>query len=142
MIGPQYWSIGIIVRAESSIKDSTRLWGAHLKYLDSGFVDDDASIPRISTEGLLQTRYSVAPTGDQTDGDVLRAIIDTLIADANRLGIVFRASGGPSIYYHSDGEDPDHEAPPNWRDLVREQNERLGWQHCYANESVQEGRSR
>jgi hypothetical protein len=112
-----------------------------LDYLDSGFLDDDPSIPRVSTIGRLGTRYLVKPADGQTDSDVLRAIIDVLIAEAKRLGIAFKATGGgPHVYYH--GEDPNHEAPPNWQDLIREQNERLGWIHPYVDESVQKGRSR
>lgn len=139
MIGPNYWTTGITVCAQRSQHDAEKWrWSAHLDYFDNGWLgDDDSSIFKISTQGVLRTRYFVESVVDNPENEALRAVLDVLIADAKRLGIELK---DPSVYYHGDGEDPDHVAPTNWRDLVREQNERLGWRHLYSR-PVQEGQS-
>lgn len=103
MIGAGYWSAGIVIYRRST---DGRDWSVSLKFYDSGFAQDQ------STEGELRVRYLAAD---------LDAAVDTLKADADRLGIVwFRTpgddafldrcdtngtpAGGPTVYYDGDGE--------------------------------------
>ena len=109
MVGERYWTTGI------TLKYNNGTWAAELDFFDDGWCEDACS------EGSLRIRYFV--------GD-LPAAIDTLIADATRLGIEF--TDARTLYYWGDGEDTDHWPPPeNWRQILREQVERLGWRNVY-----------
>jgi hypothetical protein len=117
-----YWSTGITVHQNTD----THGWAASLDYLDDGFVNDDPDAGRVSTEGTLRTRYFVRGTGT-TSG--LSAAIDALVADAARLGIVFRE---PSLYYRGDGESEDFPAPEGWRETLAREAARIGWRTIYT----------
>jgi hypothetical protein len=119
MIGKRYWSTGISLRYSS---DRTPAWSGALSFHDDGFASDDLATGQISTEGELHTRYYV-PTGG-VHQRALRLVTDTLIHDADSLGIEFRDA---YLYAHGDGEDPGHPMPHGWVELMEEQAERLGW---------------
>lgn len=130
---PGYWSTGIILTWNPLVfrgDDGKWVsgWSDIVTFHDDGWVDDlDTDAGAISTEGTLRTRYAV------TDGQVrtaLAAVIDTLIADADRLGIRFTwptADDRPHLYYRGDGEHPDYPPPDGWRDLLAAEAERIGW---------------
>jgi hypothetical protein len=136
-----YWSTGISLRWREyagtgfdGVKRSG--WGGKVDYCDDGFCDDDPDTGRVSTEGTLVTRYSVHD-GDAVDG--LTAVIDTLLADAKRLGIEFRIGDGqPMLFFEGDGENEEWPPPAGWRETLREQAERIGWR-TYGYEPVKEG---
>jgi hypothetical protein len=107
MIGERYWSTGIIV---AKVGDQ---WSVKLNFHDGGFCDPP------STEGQLRCRYLV---------DDLSAGIDTLKADADRLGIEWSPG---TVYYEGDGEWPDRVPPEGWEDIVDAQAARLGWAQTY-----------
>lgn len=115
MIGDTYWTTGIIVtfaRPQPPHNDPPR-YGARLDFFDSGFAEDG------STEGELYVRYMQIDLGE---------VLDTLIADAARLGIEFRHTDDlPQLYVNGDGEDPDEYLPADWREQLQVQADRLGW---------------
>lgn len=100
-----------------------------MNYLDDGFANDDPDAGRISTEGHLHTRY-VVRDGEQIDA--LTAAIDTVKADAERLGITFKAADVLHVYYEGDGEDSKCPPPDGWRETVNAQSRRLGWEPLYT----------
>lgn len=116
----RYWSTGITVNR------SDKGWGADAEFYDDGFCDDNADAAQISTQGKLNTRYYVAD-GNEVTG--LRAAIEAVKADAERLGIEFRGTVGdpPALYYKGDGEWSDYPPPDGWRDLLAAEAARLGW---------------
>lgn len=116
----RYWSTGITVNRRD------KGWGADAEFYDDGFCDDNADAGQVSTQGKLNTRYYVAD-GNEVTG--LRAAIDAVKADAERLGIEFRpvAEAPPSLYYKGDGEWADYPPPGGWRDMLVAEAERLGW---------------
>lgn len=136
-----YWACGISVRwreyagSDNGIQHSG--WGGTVDFRDDGFADDDPDTGRVSTEGTLKTRYTVRD-GDLTTG--LTAVIDTLIADAARLGIDFRDIGDskPMLYFEGDGEDEEWPPPDGWREMLRAQAERIGWA-TYGYQPAKEG---
>jgi hypothetical protein len=119
MIGRRYWSTGISLRYGG---DRNPAWSGGLSFSDDGWGSDDPSAGAISTVGELSTRYFVATGG--THQRALRLVTDTLIHDAEALGIEFH---DPMLYAHQDGEDPDYPMPDDWVELLGEQAERLGW---------------
>lgn len=121
MIGSRYWSVGIIVKYQAS----TDGWAATLELLDDGHAGDNQP-GRISTEGELRTRYFVV--GDENT-DALTLAIDTLKADAEKLGIRWE---DPNIYAHHDGNDTTWPMHLGWRELLTAQSRRLGWNAPYA----------
>lgn len=112
MIGERYWSTGIVLRYGYA-GGGRYGWAAYLDFLDAGFCQDE------STQGRLRTRYYVP----------LELAIDMLHKDATQLAIVFRAIIGdaPMLYYEDDGDSADYPPPDNWRAILREQAERIGW---------------
>jgi hypothetical protein len=119
MIGSAYWSTGI------SVGYSDERWVASAKFLDDGFANDDVDDLRISTEGTLHTRYYVR---DGKHVDALTVVIDTVKADAERLGIVWK---DPHIYVNTH----DGEVPAAIQRLVDRQAVRLGWEPLNAEDS-------
>ena len=125
MIGNGYWATGITVLWQYSGSGDYG-WSARVEYLDGGFCNDDADKGQVSTEGILHTRYAVR---DGKTADALTVVIDTIKADAERLGVRWPAPGQskPHVYYKGDGEDEDYPPPDGWRELVDAQAARLGW---------------
>lgn len=125
-----YWATGITLTWHPDIPADyqgarTTGWSGKLDYFDDGWAgDDNPDRGRIATEGTLRTRYRVADS-QQT---ALAAVIDTLIADAQRLGIQLGTSAdGPRLYVPGDGEWDDHPLPDDWRNLLAAEAQRIGW---------------
>lgn len=116
----RYWATGIDLRCDGE------RWGGQIDFYDDGFADDDPDTGSVATQGKLQTRYMVR---DGAQVPALRAVLDTLIADAERLGIRFAAPGGitPSLYC----DDPDSlSIEQKW--LIADEAARLGWECPYT----------
>jgi hypothetical protein len=133
----RYWSTGITVCWRDTFDRSTATpadtWAASLDFLDSGFADDDPDAGKVSTEGTLRTRYFVHD-GNTVSG--LSVAVDTLIADAKRLGIGFN---DPCLYYQGDGEGGDYPPPNGWREILAAESERIGWRNLYeARDAIRE----
>lgn len=126
----RYWSTGITVAyspfAERINGEPYGGWHASLNYCDDGFADNDPDVGQVSTEGSLHTRY---PVRDAEVRSGLSVAIDTLLADAERLGIEFTRVGAepPNIYYRGDGEDPEWPAPDGWLEVRAAEARRIGW---------------
>ncbi len=121
MIGDGYWSSGIML----TYHPSSHGWHASANYYDDGFGHSDADTGEISTVGALESRYFI-PDGLQGDG--LTAVIDTVKADAEQLGIHWR---DPALFVPGDGEDSQQLLPADWRTLLDEHATRLGWENPY-----------
>ena len=109
MIG-KYWSTGIVLRYGYTGGG----WVAYCEFQDSGHCQDE------STQGHLTTRHYVP----------LETAIDLLHKDATRLGIAFITTGlssAPMLYYEDDGDSKEYPPPDNWRAILQEQAERIGW---------------
>lgn len=116
MIGNAYWTTGITLRYDG------RNWSLLMDFMDGGWCDAG------STEGQLRLRYMVK-TDDLSEG------LDTLIADAVRLGIEFKAtpdSAGPTLYVPGDGEHDCEVYHRDWRKILSKQAKRLGWRDVYG----------
>lgn len=127
----RYWSTGITVTyapfAERINGEPYGGWHATVEYSDDGFVDNDPETGQVSTEGRLYTRYPVRNAKIRLG---LSIAIDTLIADAERLGIDFTTlpgHRGPQILYDGDGENAAHPAPDDFREILGAEADRLGW---------------
>lgn len=126
MIGPRWWATGVTCKWRPTATNGGPGWSGTLQFYDSGFCDDDTDAGQVSTEGELRSRYYV-PDGTTTDG--LTAMLDVLIADAARLGIVFDHHGtAPYLYVEGDGERDDVPLPDGWREMLAVQALRLGWE--------------
>ena len=92
--------------------DETGDWHASLSFFDDGWCQPEA------TQGALRTRYF----------DQLDVVADTLIADAGRLGIVWKMR---QLYVPGDGNDPDCPLPDGWRAMLKALAERIGFDYIY-----------
>ena len=101
-----WWYVGI------KLQPVGNRWAISLEFLDDGFCDDD------STEGELRCRY-------QQETENVGTAIDTLLADAERLGFV-AGPNGRSVYLTKGDDDLTDEH----RAIARQQAERLGWPCC------------
>lgn len=126
-----YWATGITLTWHPDISADyqgarTSSWSGKLDFFDDGWRgDDNPDEGRVATEGTLRTRYAVADGQQQT---ALAAVIDTLIADAQRLGIQLGTEAdGPRLYVPGDGEWADHPFPDDWRNLLAAEAQRIGW---------------
>lgn len=126
-----HWAVGITLTWHpdgARDRDGNKVdgWTGEVGYYDDGFADDDTDAGNLSTEGALRTRYVVA---DGTRQSAITAIVDTLIADAARLGIKFRTGEGdlPRLYVPGDGEWADTPLPDGWRQLLAAEAQRIGW---------------
>jgi hypothetical protein len=106
MVGEQYWATGVNMRHFDG------KWAATVEFFDNGFCDD------ASTQGALRTRYFVP----------LETAIDTIIADAAKLGIEFRER---NLYAEEDGESKDWPMPEDWREVLEAQAKRIGFKWPY-----------
>lgn len=63
----------------------------------------------------------------------LQKTVDLALEAAKTIGVVFHDKTGiePCIYVEGDGEDPAVVLPPNWRQMICEQCDRLGWKTVY-----------
>lgn len=114
MIGPCYWATGI--HLDHAGHDA---WTAGIKFLDDGFCQS------ASTEGELHLRYMI-PHKE------LDAMIDVLIADAERLGIEWNTPNStPMVYIPQDGEDESRDDNEKMLQEAVRQSERLGWDTLY-----------
>ncbi|MFE6939626.1 hypothetical protein [Streptomyces chartreusis] len=127
----RYWSTGITVTysplAERINDEPYNGWHAKLDYQDDGIANNDPDTGQIATEGTLYTRY---PTRDAKIRSGLSIAPHTLIADAKRLGIEFRAVGRrtePWLFYRGDGEDADYPPPDGWREALAAEADRIGF---------------
>jgi hypothetical protein len=120
MIGNGYWATGITVRYDPDLG-----WTAWADFYDDGFAEQD------STEGRVKARY----WSKDTSVEALARQIDLVKADVERLGITFKDAGEqrPSLYIYADGEE-EWSAPKDWRALLADQSERLGWDWPYPAE--------
>jgi hypothetical protein len=119
VIRKRYWSTGI--RIEYTDYHSPA-WGGEVAFFDDSLADHAPEQEAISTYGHLQTRYFVPSRGSHRDA--LTAVTDTLINDAEQLGIAFR---DPTLYATGEGLEPDYPMPEGWIELLEEQADRLGW---------------
>ncbi len=122
-----YWATGITLRYRDARGDRAESWGGSVDFYDDGFAgDDDAATRQISTEGTLRTRYFVKGRPAEV---ALAAVIDTLILDAERLGIRFRGtvSDKPVLLYDGDGDNADFPPPDGWKYMLWMQADRIGW---------------
>ncbi|WP_225840302.1 hypothetical protein [Streptomyces sp. NK08204] len=127
----RYWSTGITVTysplAERIHDEPYGGWHAKLDYMDDGFADNDPDAGQVSTEGTLQTRYPVRNAKIRSG---LSIALNTLIADAKRLGVEFIAAGpysAPWLYYRGDGEDAEYPPPDGWRETLAAEAQRIGF---------------
>lgn len=103
MIGDSYWYTGVKVTHYGG------KWGASLDFWDDGFCED------ASTQGTLTTRYYLpTPT----------AAIDTLLADASKLGLVPCNPAEP-LHIYVTGTLTGW--PADWRRVIGQEAARRGW---------------
>jgi len=120
-----YWSTGITLRYRDAYGNRPESWSGSLDFHDDGFLNDNPTTGVVSTEGTLRTRYFVEGRPAEV---ALAAVINTLIADASRLGIHFENSvSKPALYYAGDGNDEEFPPPEGWRHMLRMQADRIGW---------------
>lgn len=103
-----------------------------LEYCDDGFANDDPEQGLVSTQGTLATRYAVKASSTRSG---LAIAVETLLADAKRLGIEFIACGddtAPFLYYRGDGEHEDYPPPDGWRETLAAEAERIGFRSYQA----------
>ncbi|MFD3740432.1 hypothetical protein [Streptomyces sp. NPDC058629] len=127
----RYWTTGITVTwvpfAERINDEPYAGWHAKLDYTDDGFANNDPDAGEVSTEGTLHTRYPVRSAKIRSG---LSIAIDTLMADANRLGIEFigvEPDPEPWLYYQGDGEDSENPPPEGWRETLTVEAQRVGF---------------
>ena len=119
MIRKRYWSTGIRIEYTDHRGPA---WGGEVDFFEDTFAHQDPGRGLISTYGHLQTRHFVPSRGSHREA--LTLVTDTLIRDAEQLGVEFR---DPTIYATGEGLDPDYPLPEGWVDLLEEQADRLGW---------------
>lgn len=117
MIGPAFWSTGIVIE-----RDAQGKWRGYFDLSDHGFCTPG------TCEGRIQSRYA------ETDVEVL---IDALVDSATKMGVVWMEQARcPTIYYEQDGEAQDGSlranAPADWLEICTSQAERLGWTPSYT----------
>lgn len=121
----KYWAAGVVLDWD----DYRRRWYGKVEYYDDGFMNDDLDQGRISTEGVLGTRYGVGENHDPWRA--LEVVVDVLIKDAESLGIQFtstRDDHRPFLYLRGDGDDPERTPPHGWREAFKKVADRHGWE--------------
>lgn len=122
MVGSNYWSIGIIIDWHKN--ENGDVWSTEVKFYDNGFCQD------ASTEGHLVSRYF--------ERDLTR-LIDTIKADTEKLGIEWKK---PRIFMRGDEEIKEKKYPPDWRKILNNQAERIGWEKFYIDNQGDEEKSK
>jgi hypothetical protein len=107
MIGTEFWSTGVKV----SYLPHRNEWSATVEFFDDGFCEDE------STQGRIGSRY-FAP---------LETVLDNVIRDAEKLGIVWRDK---NIFVDGDGEGVT--LPRDWREIIQRQADRIGFRSSYT----------
>lgn len=118
-----YWAAGVTVEWDAH----RRRWSGEVAYYDDGFANDEPDSGRISTEGVLRTRYKV---GSGEPLAPLGAVVRVLIKDAVRLGIRFERPGfdRPFLYLAGGSEsDPDNPLPKGWQEMLAIVASRYEW---------------
>lgn len=77
-------------------------------------------------DGVIRTRY---PTG-------LRNAIDQVMAMAEAFGIESRENMDMSLYADGDGDDPEVQLPEGWKEKIRREAARRGWESYSVEEST------
>lgn len=118
MIGESFKSSGIILKYGGKGK-----WAAIVKFFDAGFCEDK------STEGQLHTRYFVN----------IETAIDTIVEDATRMGIEFMVNdtGRRCLVGFEYGESADWPMPTGWKQILRDQAERIGYASVYGEDGLE-----
>lgn len=122
-----YWATGITLRYRDAHVARAESWSGSVDFYDDGFAgEDNAETRQISTEGTLRTRYFVQGRPAEV---ALAAVIDTLVLDAERLGIRFRGtvSDKPTLSYDGDSDNAVFPPPDGWKHMLRMQADRIGW---------------
>lgn len=117
MIGDKYWTVGIKVRPSYSPIRGWQ-WQAVVKFYDDGFMEAR------STEGELHTRYFI--DGDERGLDIA---LRTVRADAQALGIEFKTK---HVYIEGDGTSAEYPPPANWKQILHDAAEGMGWRSVYS----------
>lgn len=105
---------------------------------------DPEPAPRRTCRPCLYGRHpDCYAVRDGSTANGLTVAVDTLLADAGRLGIELIGDPihGPQLYYWGDGEAKDYPPPAGWREILAAEAERIGWQPAYL-PSRQEGVAR
>ncbi len=96
-----------------------RGWSAEIEYMTPALGLESC------IDGSVRTRYFMPD---------LSQAIDLVMSAARSIGVTFfdHEAIPPAIYVEGDGEDEKVSLPENWRALVAEQCERLGWKSIYT----------
>lgn len=123
----RWWSTGIVLKWIPDALPGQPGWHGTVHFYDDGCVPgDDADNGAVSTKGELATARFVI---DGRHVPALQVIVDALLADAARMGILFKddVRDYRDLYYEGDGEDPDWPPPAGWRDVLLAEATRIGW---------------
>jgi hypothetical protein len=83
MIGTGYFYTGISI-TYGYAGDKMYGWSLRLQFLDAGFANDDVTANKVSTEGVLSTRYVLR---DENGFSGLEAGVKVIMEDARKMGI-------------------------------------------------------
>jgi hypothetical protein len=90
-------------------------WWAKVCFEDYGLTEKG------SVYGFISNKYA----------EPIEDAIDTVKADAERMGIEFISIStrkASMLYYDHDGESKEFPPPDNWKQILKEQAERIGWE--------------
>jgi len=114
----ELWSTGIV------LKCNEKSWWTTVEFRGDDALSTDDLLPD-GYEGKVSTRYALP----------LSEAIDRILELCARIGVTFPDTPySRYLYYEGDGESKDWPPPNNWRRLLREQAERIGWQTYRLNE--------
>lgn len=113
--------------------------GIHLKFSS---LQGWAAEVQFSTFEHAQSSCIEGSIGPRYFGE-LAAVIDLAKDSAESMGVTFINNEliQPTMYIEGDGEDPKVDLPENWRALIQEQCERLGWRSVYTDKVFESPRS-
>ncbi len=122
MIGNKYFATGIEVKYGYA-GNGQNGWSASVKFYDQGFADDNASEGRVSTEGILSTRYYV-PNENGSSG--LEAAIKALLIDMAKIYVYINPNQEFVIYFTQGEHGEADEIPSEEIETLRSLSEKLG----------------